>query len=219
MRPILQLLLFILPSLALSQSDTYGKTEAQILAMGEEKWDDFYQSKAGNSTAAMVEMNVIFGAAAEHRNVRLTKAARPSVRARVEKLRKLMEAYGADAVGLGYNVTGGGTMWAQVSADITAHTELVLFGVLGGKSPAVKHATVSDVNRQLEALAKTIEGAHTDKDNDPNFKYGDAGASISKMRAELSQIAMVAKPLSRANSDRVLRFCIDYAKTADGDWG
>jgi hypothetical protein len=187
--------------------------------MGLDKWDDFYMKKAGSSTMDMSRMNEIFGEAALHRNEKLSKGAKPAVRNKVEKLRKLMADFAGNAVDLGYNIDGGGTIWAPVSASVHAHTELVLYAVLGGKAPAAKHFSVSTVHKQVDVLSPMIVKEHADKDAAGYFKFADAKVSLAKMRLGLKQIAAEATSLDRANSDRVLSFCDDYAKLAKGDWG
>ncbi len=110
-------LLVALPFLAVAQdvdyNSTFGKTEAEILAMGQDKWDKFYSSKAGDSTAAMVSMNGLYGEAMLHRNEKLAKKASPAARTRIEKLRKLMGDFGDQATGLGSNFTEGAQFGAR----------------------------------------------------------------------------------------------------------
>ncbi|HWA83628.1 MAG TPA: hypothetical protein VG820_09355, partial [Fimbriimonadaceae bacterium] len=63
MRRLLLCLLLLLSALAVAQDqpDMHGKTDAQILRMGMEKWSEFYTSKEGTSTASMTEAADIYG--------------------------------------------------------------------------------------------------------------------------------------------------------------
>jgi hypothetical protein len=212
------LLILFLPILASPQEDTFGKSEAQILAMGQQKWNDFYQAKAGPSTASMARMNEIFGDAAKHRNDRLLKHAAAASRRSAVKLRKLLADYANHAVEIGENIVGGGTMWIPVYANIEADSELVLFGVLGGKAQNSPPTTVSGVEKWVGQVGKAIAKTHADHDADAYFKYPAAKASLAGMRTDLTQIISVAKHLDRKNSDRILGFCINYARTAKDEW-
>jgi hypothetical protein len=199
-------------------NSTFGKTEEEILAMGEDKWNAFYSSKAGDSTAAMVGMNGIYGEALLHRNEKLAKKASPAAQTRVEKLRKLMDDFGGEAVGLGSNFTGGGTIWSPISAEIETDSETVIYAILGGESKKPKHEVVSSVSKQLDALKAMIMKDKADKDDQAYFKFGDAKVSLNKLHEDFTQILAVAQLLDRTNSDRVLGFCLQYAILAKGDF-
>ena len=109
-------LVLMRPGAALAQEETFGKSEAQILAMGENKWDAFYMAKAGQSTAAMVAMSSIYGAAMEHRNDQLAKHAPKSVQLKITSFRRQLNNFAGAAIDIGYNLSGGGTLWSQVSS-------------------------------------------------------------------------------------------------------
>lgn len=198
-----------------AQLDTHGKSEAQILAMGWDKWDAFYSAKVGSSTADMSDMNEIFGQAALHRNQRMVKKGNA---AKIEKLRKLMGAFASDAVDVGYNLSGGGTMWTPVSAGITGSTELALYGVLGGTPPQDNQSTKRKVGALLNQLSALLTKEHNDKDADGYFKFGNAKSSLGKMRAEFAQISATIGSMSRDNQNRVYGFCADFTKTARAEW-
>jgi hypothetical protein len=217
---ILAALLLLIPVISVAQDsyDTYGKTEAEILAMGHEKWNTFYESKAGDSTAAMGEQNEIFGEVATRRNDRLLKKAKAQTKKRVAKLRNLMGDFAGTACELGSNMTGGGTLWNPIEADIPAGVEQVVFGVLGGKAGAAKPIRVSAAQWEMATLAKQIEKNRTDPEAQAYFKYNEAKAQLKKMKAALTNILEIARSLNRYDSDRILGFCKDYAKLAIGDW-
>lgn len=216
-------LLLALPIYAAAQGDvdfnsTFGKTEEQILAMGEDKWDKFYSSKAGDSTAAMVGMNGIYGEAMLHRNQKLAKKVSPAAQTRVEKLRKLMGDFADNSIGLGSNFTGGGTIWSPISAESEVDCETVIYAILGGEAKKPKHEVVSSVTKQLDALKAIMMKDKDDKEDASYFKFGDAKVSLNKMHEDFTQILAVAQTLDRANSDRVLGFCLQYANLAKGDF-
>jgi hypothetical protein len=218
LRAIALLFLFALPFVGYAQGENFGKKEGQILAMGQQGWNDFYRLKAGDSTASMTYGNQLFGDAARHRNERLVKHANQPVQARVEKLRDLMTKYASAAVEIGRNLDGGGTMWTPIAAKIEADTELVLYGFLGGKEARAKHVVVSTVSTGLDTLSKTVASTHADKEA-TFFRYDDARRDLTQVRGAFTQLVLLAKHLSRSKSDAVLGFCAEYAKMANGDWG
>jgi len=216
---------FLLPFVVLSrgldysQADRYGKSEAQVLAMGQDGWDAYYESRGGNSTAAMVQMNAIFGEAAEHRNQRLEARVSARLRREAEDLRKLLGDYGNAAANAGSELDGGGTMWAVVGAQIEPDTEAVLFALLGGKMPKARPMVVSEVVKQLDGLAGQIASDAKDKSDNPTFDVVVAKQALAAMRRSFARICGTAKRLKRTDSDRVLGFCREYARSAAGDWG
>ena len=187
-----------------------------MLAMGRQKWNDFYMAKAGNSTASMTYGNQLFGDAARHRNDALHASL--NLRASVARLREQMTKYASAAVEIGRNLDGGGTMWTPIAANIEADTELVLFGFLGGKVAPAKHVVVSTVSKRLDMLSATIASTHADKDA-TFFRYNDARRDLTTVRSAFTELVALAKHLTRAKSDAVLVFCVQYAKIASGDWG
>ncbi len=220
MRYLFVLLLSLASILAFAQDDnnTYGKTETQMLEMGEAKWDDFYEAKAGTSTADMVNMNHLYGEALLHRNERLAQKVGGARKAQVEKLRGLLSDFAGDAIDLGYNFSGGGTIWSPISAEVETASERVLFAILGGSLKPKKHYVVSTVAKALARLKTLIAKDAADPDDASYFKAAKAKGSLDKMNAEFHRILAVAQNLDRDNSDRVLAFCYQYADLARGDF-
>lgn len=196
---------------------TYGKTEAQILKMGWGKWSDFYQANAGSSTVAMVDANGIYATCLQHRNDNLLKQRSHSGQIQsVKELRDLMGSYGAHAVDMAENRAEGGTIWHIYYAGIGCEVETVIHGYLGGKEPKAKRAYPSDVEAQLDKLAKLNKKEADDKTM-TEFKPADAEASLVGMRSDFAKLLDIAKRLPRKDSDRVIAFCLEYAKTATAD--
>ena len=209
------LLLFVLiPILARAQEqvDTHGKTEAQILEMGMDGWMNFYTANVGSSTADMCEAAGVYGAIAEKRNNGLLKAAPTKRKAQILKLRKLLGQFDSSAVDVGYCESGGGTMFNPMWASVSGEVEDALYPMLGGKAPKSKPMVVSAVTRQLARISKDIEDMHT-PDNE-FMKYKEAKSALADMRAAFGGIVAIAKSMSRVDSDRLLSFCLDRAKSA-----
>jgi hypothetical protein len=215
MKYVALFLLLLVPFSALAQDsvDTYGKTEAEILSMGMQKWYDFYTSKAGDSTAAMSNGWGIYAEVAGKRNDKLM-AEHSDKKAGGMKLRNLLQDFGAQSVSISSDKSGGGTMWGPVSASMAAELEDVVYATLGGDQPKSKHVVVSSVTKLFGKISSEIEAIHKDKSASDYFKYDVAVDSLAQMKKDYAQLVEIAKGMDRANSDRVIGFCQDWAKSA-----
>src|SRR6187549_2455934 len=92
----------------------FGKSNAQILAMGFDKWMDFQGARAGMSTAGMSEGMSAYRDALRWRNDRLAAKASPALRKRVADLRPLLVDYTGDLMEVGSYMSGGGTIWSNI---------------------------------------------------------------------------------------------------------
>jgi hypothetical protein len=90
--------------------DTFGQSDEDILAMGQDAWFDYYTSRTDESTMEMVNALEVYAAAAKRRNEALPQALN------VGELRRLLMEYEQTATGLSYNIAGGGTIWTLVGA-------------------------------------------------------------------------------------------------------
>ncbi|HVT11499.1 MAG TPA: hypothetical protein VHE55_04470 [Fimbriimonadaceae bacterium] len=220
MRAALLLLFALFTCLAGAQDavDTHGKSEAQILQMGMDKWIDFYTSKEGTSTASMTEAAGFYGDVAQRRNDRLIKSMRDRKRAKtILDLRKLMSDLASSSVDIAYAEAGGGTMYNMMWASVGGVTEDALYALVTGKGPKPKSRVVSDVRKELAKIGREIEAMHADKDNAEFFKYGDAKKALAKMSRDYDRLIAIAKHLSRTDSDRILGFCLEHAKNAEDE--
>lgn len=210
MRRIFSLLLFLLTSIAVAQPsvDTYGKTEAQILQMGQEKWFEFYTSKAGESTAGMADAYRIYGGVAAKRNDRIMKSS-PN-KSKLQKLRKLLDDFSEQTLELCSNINGGGTMYIPMYAQYGADAEDTLYAILAGKGRDEGSYVVSDVKAKMDALFAKARQTETDKEAS-YFRAAEAHKSITALRNTFKEIVSVAKKMSRRDSDLVLGYCLLHA--------
>jgi hypothetical protein len=188
------------------QSATYGKTNAEILAMGQQAWFEYYTDPArgGESTAGMADALGLFAAAARERNDALPQ--QPQVTA----LRTQLTDFGREALDLAYNMSGGGTIWIPMYSQMACDVEDVIYGLLGGKVPRVAPATTGQVRRGLVRLAAAAQAEHADEDAAIYFHYDDALASLAALQAEFAGISALAAHFDRSGSDRILQFCLSW---------
>ena len=83
----------LLLSLVVAQGDKLGKTDAQILSMGHEKWVEFYVEKKGDTRFDRRWADSFYLGARVAKNTRRITALMPTERARIAGLRKEMPLF------------------------------------------------------------------------------------------------------------------------------
>jgi hypothetical protein len=192
--------------------DTYGKTEKEIVAMGEDGWHDFYISKAGDSTASESSAYGIFGTVLEKANDQL--AASQNKTKEIAALRDSLLNGGIQLTEVGSDIAEGGTIWNIIGAHMEADVEDAISGYLEHKPSSGRHYVVSEVKKQIDLLAKKIESEHKDKDLGANFNYSDAKAALAKVRRYFDKVVAFAAHCNRADSDRFIEIYVTYSKQA-----
>lgn len=192
--PVLPVLAFVL--LNQNLQETYGKTHAQILAMGRSKWNNFYTEKSGGATTvSMSDAESLYANALGWRNDRFGKA-------KIGRLRTLLDSVVVNASDVGSAVTGGGTMWTIIRSSLSADGEETLYMVLSGKSSTPKHV-VSDVEKSYTKLSRNLQNSESTA---AVKKMGRD--SLKELRKDLDGIIAEAARRPRKASDALLDFCI-----------
>jgi hypothetical protein len=217
---ILLLLLAVAILAGLARAEEYprkfGKSNAQILGMGFDKWMDFQGAKAGQSTAGMSEGMAAYRTALRWRNDRLAAKALPALRKRVADLRPLLVDYTAHMMSLGAYMTGGGTIWSNIHAGVLCDSEETLYALLSPKVKAAKPHTTGMVKRELDTLSADIED-HSKESYNTLQKTEDARKDLASGRSAFAKIAAVAARFDRKGSDHILAFCLTTAESAEGE--
>ena len=177
--------------LAQTRADTFGRSNAQILAMGRKDWFVFYSKRHGGTTAAMVAATGLYGDALAARNDRLG--------ARRDPLRTHLRAFADDAQAVGAALSGGGTIWTVTAAELYADMEEALYRVLthSGHGP---RRLASDVTRVVEVLQ-----AHTMRIESPKDR-ATARRLMAALDADLRRAILDARRWPRRDSDTILEF-------------
>jgi hypothetical protein len=194
----------------------FGKTDAQILAMGRDRWMEFQGERAGQSTADMSEGMVAYRNALRRRNDRLSARASPTLRRRVAELRPLLADYTGRLMSLGAYMTGGGTVWSNIHAGALSDSEDTLYALLSGRSTPAKAYTTGMVKRRLDRLAEDVTKQSGESYNTPE-KTAEARKDLAAARAVFGKIAGAAGKFDRKGSDHILAFCHYAAETAEGE--
>lgn len=192
------------------QYPNYGLTDAQVLALGRAKYRDFHYSKAGGSTAAAVECEVIYGQALYRRNSTLEAKLPESKRNVIAGLRRDLSAYCSSLIDVSSSFSGGGTIWSPVRAGIVADVEECLYPILSTQRTKPAPArVVSDVTKVLTSIRNAIEKERTELENyrGSGYGYGFAIDAYKGAANAYASISSQAKDLTRTESDRILEFC------------
>ena len=193
-------------------ADTYGKTESQILAMGPQKWYDFFTAKAGESTYAMSNAYGIYGDVAAKRNDRLF-AVNTSHTRQIKKVGKAVVEFGSDMVALGSAITGGGTMWGPIGSSSYAEAQDVIYSLLRPPKPKghniVRASEVQKLLQSVPGLLKSNRDLLTpEQQKQSESDYKDTLKTFDKLCQLLST-------MSPNDKSAVFGFCREQAKLLD----
>jgi hypothetical protein len=189
--------------------DTLGKTDAEILAMGMPDWYYYFITHNGESTAAMSQAYSSYAAAARQRNATMPQSAVAT------ELHDLLREFGENSLDIAYNFSGGGTLWIPLYGQMACDAEDITYALLGGKQYDPEEPQMTGpVNRAINHLDELIEQAHAGPEA-AYFKYHEAQAALKTVRTDWQRIKALAAGLDREDSDRVLSFCLDWAKAIE----
>jgi hypothetical protein len=171
--------------------ESYGKTPAQIVAMGFDKWYDFYIKKVGSETTmSMSYSSMIYGDALGRVNDSRLAKLPVERRKMILGMRQPMIDYRNACIEIGRSRSGGGTLWNLVGASTWMETEEVVARLIDPKKKGFS-ATQVQVRQLWDKILLKIESEHADV---------EAASSISGVNyAEL--VAFVRAGKSRFERD------------------
>lgn len=202
----------LLFSFAVAQDlkETHGKTHSQILAMGYDKWYDFYTGKEGETTQGMARAGYTFAESLKWRNLQLEAKKPAKFRAQIKTLRTQFDKLGTASISIYRALSGGGTLWQLTYSTDAMNQEETLYALLGGKVKPSKPQVVSKVTKEIAALKAAV------KSPDPTWSHEFPRAETNKYLADIDsswkQILAIAKTLDRPKSDHILAYCVSAIK-------
>lgn len=205
--------LTLLISLALAQDlkETHGKTHSQILAMGYDKWYDFYTSKEGETTQGMARAGYTFAESLKWRNLQLEAKKPAKFRAQIKTLRNQFDKLGTASISIYRALSGGGTLWQLTYSTDAMNQEETLYALLGGKVKPSKAQVISNVTKEIAALKSAI-GKSPDSTWSTEFPKAEINKFLADIDSSWKQILAIAKTLDRPKSDHILSYCISAIK-------
>ena len=186
-------------------ADTYGKSELEILRMGQKAWYQFYTAKSGESTYGMSNALGIYADVAAKRNDRLLTDPKTQHRAQLKLLRALITTFGNQVVELGRHLSGGGTMWGPIANGSYADAQDTIYALIHPQGqPRATSTVVSDVTKQFAIVPATIKGA---SDVMKPADQKQAMADLAEAKTTYLKIVKIAAQFDRPSSDRILSYC------------
>lgn len=182
----------------------FGKTNAEILAMGVDQWLELH----GGGTSSQWEALAAYRSALRWRNDHLAARVSPGLRRRVDALRPLLARFAEDLHSISSYLAGGGTIWIEVEGRALVDSEETLYALLGGKVEPARPLVVSAVTKELDALEKAIADASGD-DSSPRADRPSALAALASIRATFDRSVKITATFDRQGSDRILAFYLD----------
>ncbi len=201
------LVLAVSAAMAQDLKETYGKTNAQILAMGYDKWYAFFTGKEGETTQGMARSGYFYAEALAWRNKGLMTKLSATVRGRYQKLETSLKSFGLSVIEVQRALSGGGTLWQLTHSTDAVDVQETMYALLSGKAKPSKPMVVSQVKKELDALGKEVDSA-PETTWQYEFKKPAAQADWKKAVAAYGQIVALAKGLDRKKSDHTLSYCL-----------
>lgn len=183
-------------------------SDDDIFRMGRQKWFDYYTTKNGSSTASMADAEVRFGDALYRlNNVRLKAMPAGNVKT-VNTVRIKLKSFCSDLVEVGYALTGGGTMWVNVSAGSHSDIEEAVGRVTGLIKNQVPLTVVSKTTKELAKLDVSVRSQM----KDPYFKTYDGNGGVvlkrlNRAKATYKSIVAIAAKCPAPESNAYLNCC------------
>lgn len=198
--------------------ETHGKTPEQIVAMGFEKWYQFYTVKEqSESTMAINFANMLYGNSLYIVNTKRLKAVESKRREMISDLRETMVNFRGQCVEVGFTRSGGGTLWSIVHSSSRTEAEELVADLIAG-NPKGARASQAAVWSKLNEVAQKIDRERDDLEE--NRQYSNRGYAEAKkfytdaaaLWAEaLPKIAKFSKAVER---ERIMNFYLAGAEIA-----
>lgn len=209
-----------LPAVAQNKEDMMGKTAAQILGMGHDKWFKLYTGKNGESTAGMTTANDVYAQClAKDTNARIAKLPQ-STRVVLQGLRKPMQAFIEAMIQCGYQVTGGGTIWTLFGSSAYVESEEALAKIVKGPNPRLSLSKLeTDVKGKLAKARKTVESSKKDIESFQESGYKAAIKALDDGGRIFAQLIAWSKKIKPDQASTLLKFCSSMADNACDPFG
>lgn len=199
--------------------ENYGKSASQVVAMGFDKWYEFFVDKAGSETTlSMSGASYSFGCALHDvNNSRL--GSLPAERSRIiQSLRPHMVKFRDDGVLVGMGLSGGGSLWTVIGAATLMDVEETVEFLIRHDEKKPKSRTQADVWKMLSEIEKKIEVGKSELDESGEFTglgYAKTLGNYKDMQFEFAEaVKTIALFHSAQEKGRIFAEFFDAADTA-----
>lgn len=192
-----------------TSEDLYGKTAAEIVRMGHDKWYEFYVDKSGGeSTMSMSFAESYFGWALKTENDKTLYKMDMNVQDRVNFYRLNMSEFEHLGVDMGRAYTGGGTLWNPVYSSIQTRVEETVAVMMGGKTKEKSYAQ-ADVWAALKEARQDLKASEAeirDGEQYSRIKYAEVEAGLGRMFNLFQRAVDRSSELTPAAKGRIFAF-------------
>lgn len=201
-------------------AENYGKSADQVVAMGFQKWYDFFIDKAeGETTLSMSAASYSFGCALFDVNDKRLKSL-PAKRAQlINSMRPHMIKFREQGVMVGMGLSGGGSLWTLVGAATLMKVEETVAYLIKHDEKKPKSRTQAEVWTLLSKIEKKIEVSKTEIDEAGEYSglnYAKTLGSYKEMRFEFAEaLKIISQFQSAQERGRILAEFYDAAETAE----
>ncbi|MBX3114874.1 MAG: hypothetical protein KF836_09945 [Fimbriimonadaceae bacterium] len=206
------------PEIKVDPAETHGKTPEQIVAMGYEKWYEFYIEKEQNeSTMAINFANMLYGNSLYIVNTNRLKAVEPKRRQMIADIRESLVQFRGSCIEIGFTRSGGGTLWSIIHSATRSESEGLVADLIAGSQKG-ERATQATVWAKLNEVAQKIEREKDDLEE--GRQYSNRGyAEAMKYHAEAvahwtNALPKIAKFPKVAERERIMNFYLEGAEIA-----
>jgi hypothetical protein len=156
----------------------------------------------------MSDAEIRFSQALKRLNDERLKKSPPAQVKAVASVRVKLKNYCSDLVDVGYALTGGGTLWVNVSAGALVDIEEAVGRVTGLIKNDLPLTYVSKTKKELDKLERSVRA----RVKEPEFKsyYGDGAsvlATIIRAKATYGEIVKIASKRPVGESNAYLNCC------------
>lgn len=208
-------LVLLLPQ-EFKDEDRFGKTVDQVLAMGRDKWHDYYtdESRGGGSTAGESFAQMIFADCLRVKNNHRFRTARDSKTAVIISLDPGFERTVSNCVTAGSALTGGGTMWNIISSSAQVERQLTLRDLIW-PTKQMPSATQTQAWKEFKASWKDVTDSKEDIESYSdrgNAVYQEALNALRQVNTDLNDTIKKVELMPASFKGRVFAFFVDQLK-------
>lgn len=201
----------LLPTFAASQQKFLGKTEAEVLQMGQDKFLELvYSDSESSTTQGVSEAFRFYASAAKKRNAKLAAKAPKGTASNIVALRNALSNVIQPALEAEYIATGKGTMYIPMFESRSADLEDFLYGILTKKELPSADMTAEGL---LDEINNFLDSMNLEAEADPESE-AELKDAKAKSVAGGKSLVNVLKKFKPEDQGKVVGFLLSKLKRA-----
>ncbi len=195
-----------------TREETLRKSEAQILAMGRDRWVTLFIDGDRDTTTNAAEAESIFGHALERRNrARIARLPRPR-QVFLLRLQGELEGFENHVIEMLASLSGGGDTYRSARAGVAADVGEVIGRLTGDRGEPVPGRHTGEIARRLDDLRRKLQALKSEplKPTGEPFSAEYGLNHLNDARDGFKQLAELLRTSPRAESDLALSACLGW---------